>query len=162
MKGVSGQAVVTDVLIAMGLLILFSVFLIISLNFYQSRLQNDIEFNDASQRAMMIADQLVFSSGVPVNWTSSSVLLPGLVDKQGNLSYNKLANISLLNASLKELFHIGSYNFSLYVRYQNGSTILGVGESQPAAIKFSAASRRRVLYGNESAYIDAVVWKVLQ
>ncbi len=154
-----GQAVVTDVLIAMGLLVVFLAFLLYTLSYYQDKLRQDVSFNDATQKVMQIAEVLVTSPGVPVNWSSSNVVLPGLVDGERNVSYSKLVNFSVLSdAQIKDAFHIGGYNYSFQMNYQNGSTVLSFGEAI-ASRSLSVSVRRMVLYGNETAYVIFSMWK---
>ena len=155
-----GQAVVIDMIVATGIFILITVILIISLNYYNQKLARDIEYNDMAQKSMFIADTLVFSPGIPYNWTTSNYVLPGLARDDRNLSYAKLLNFTNLTADqIKDAFKIKSYNYTFAVRYQhNNSYVTRVGEFTDN-YSLIASSRRTVTYGNETVYIDFSVWK---
>ncbi len=155
-----GQVIVTDVIIALALLILTSIILIITLSYYKDKLNSDIEFNDLVQKASVITDNLAFSQGIPENWTLNTVVIPGLASWERRIVYGKLLNFSNLTSSqIKDAFHIGSYLYNFNMYYHNGTQIVGIGYNFTGKINISANSRRAVMYGNQSAYIDFNIWR---
>lgn len=154
-----GQAVITDLVIAVGLFIIIIIGLMISLNYHSNRLAEDIQFNDMTQKAMYIADTLVFSPGIPYNWTTKSYVLPGLAREERNISYQRLTNFTNMTADqVKNAFKIASYNYTFQMRYQhNNSIVFSAGEFSDNTTSI-ASSRRQVLYGNETVYLEFLIW----
>ena len=86
------QVVVTDAIIALALLILTAIFLLVTLSYSKDKLEENIEFNDISEKAAAITDALAFSPGMPANWTLQVVSVPGLARWERHISYGKLVN----------------------------------------------------------------------
>ena len=155
-----GQAVVTDIVMAFVLFSLLMVVLGVTLHYYLEKLKSDEEFNDLSFRAMRIADVLAFSSGIPDNWSTLNVQVPGLVRQERNISYWKLVNFTSLSlAQVKDSFGIGSYDFSFQLSYVNGSPLVYFGNDFTIYKNISATSRREVMFYNQSAYFDFIIWR---
>ncbi len=156
-----GQVIITDILIAVGLSVVVLAFLLVTLNYYNQKLAYDIEFTDMHNKALYIADFLAFSPGVPSNWSPTSFILPGVAAEDRRVSYPKLLNFSQTDKmQVKDAFKIRQYNYSLIMYYQHNNTpIVGAGETWAGQSNISAASRRIVIYGNETAYIDFIIWR---
>ena len=154
------QVVVTDAIIALALLILTAIFLLVTLSYSKDKLEENIEFNDISEKAAAITDALAFSPGKPANWTLQVVSVPGLARWERHISYGKLVNFTNLTSDqVRNAFKIQSYLYRLVMYYHNSSPIVGTGYNYTGQFNISANARRAVMYGNQSAYLDFYIWR---
>lgn len=156
-----GQAAVTDVIFAVVAAIVFCVMLLIVFNGYTDRLHRDIEFSAMSQRAMVIADHLASSPGVPYNWSMSNVVLPGIVDTNRQVVFGRLANFSnFTREQVQSFFGVGVYNISFVMRYfASNITLVNQWDWNRSAAVLAATSRRVVMYGSNATYIEFTLWR---
>ena len=103
----SAQTWIFDYLAAF---LMFFFLLIISISLLSS-IDAKSDYEDISREVDLVSSALM-SEGFPINWSSSSVILPGLL-KNNRLDYDKLAEFDSLGyARSKALLHVrGDYFF---------------------------------------------------
>ena len=101
--------------------LMFFFLLVISISLLSS-IDAKSMYDDINREVDLVSNSLM-SEGFPVNWNSSSVILPGLL-KNNRLDYDKLDEFDSLGYSRsKALFHVrGDYLFY----FKNSSGIMNV------------------------------------
>ena len=151
------QAIVTDLIVAVGLGIMLVIAITLSWEYYSLKLNDDATYSDMFIRASQISETLVSTPGYPKNWNSTNVIIAGLTDSDRNISEVKLNSFNLLsNQTIKDMFKINLYNFTFEVKYLNNTKISLIGESGNATT--SVNSRRLIIYRNETAILNFVIW----
>ncbi|HLD15782.1 MAG TPA: hypothetical protein VJB94_04370 [Candidatus Nanoarchaeia archaeon] len=153
------QAIITDLLVAVSIGIVLLISINLSWDYYTLKLSDDVTYSDMFIRASETSEVLVSTQGYPKNWNSNNVILAGLADYDRKISESKLSNFAALNNSaIKDMFKVNLYNFTFEMKYKiNDSNITSIGEAGNANV--SVNSRRLVIYRNEPAIVNFIVWK---
>lgn len=154
-----GQAIITDLLVAIGLGIVLLIAINLTWDYYVLKLNDDSTYSDMFIRASEISEVLVSTRGYPKNWGTTDVQIAGIVNFDRIISPEKLFNFTQLNNSqIKDMFKINQYNFTFEMKYQtNNTNITTIGETGNATI--SVNSRRLVIYRNEPTILNFIIWK---
>ncbi len=153
------QISITDLMFSFVILVILIVALFVVWNVYQLRLTESIPRTEMELYTVQMANQLTRSSGIPTNWEkldNSSILALGLADTDRIIDEEKLARFEELGYDkIREISHIGSYNFYFLLNKGNVS-VTEIGQ-YPAGQ--SVSLRRNVIYQNEAATIQVSLWQ---
>ena len=154
-----GQAIITDLLVAIGLGIILLISINLTWDYYVLKLNDDSTYSDMFVRGSQISEVLVSSKGYPKNWDTSNVQIAGLIYSDRKISESRLLTFTQVsNSAIKDMFKINLYNFTFEMNYQkNNTNITSIGETGNATT--SVNSRRLVLYRNEPTILNFIIWK---
>lgn len=115
--------------------------------------------SELSQDAHSISTVLL-SQGVPANWTVNTVVIPGILSSQNNISHYKFQELAQVyaasNIQFKQL--LGTrHNVFLEHLYLNSSTIQSLG-LKPTEADFLVQSTRYVVYNETITKLRVLVW----
>ncbi|MBN1377182.1 hypothetical protein JW949_02510 [Candidatus Woesearchaeota archaeon] len=97
------QVWVTDIIIS---LIIFTTAILLSVKITNTAFGDDIDFENVEKEADYISE-ILMSQGFPENWNKSSVIRPGLLNREKTLDISKLNNFcNLTYPYTKTLFSI--------------------------------------------------------
>lgn len=153
-----GQVAMTDLFISITLFLLLLTFFFFMWNKYTLRLADLGRHNELELLAFQTADLLTLSPGIPSVWeeNTNALQVPGLASRPGvlspqkvnafmNISYN--TTISLLNLDRFELY---------LLLKKKDHAVFEIGQYPT---RQSIRIQRRVVYQNESATLDIVLWQ---
>jgi hypothetical protein len=132
------QIITTDFFIGFGLFIILAIIIAVFLSIYQINLANNLEYNNMLSKSLHATEMLTRTPGYPINWTNDTVIIPGLISTDRNLSEHKMN--MLFNTSipdLKRMFKTSQYNISIVLKYTDGSDIESlsdIGEFKKVAL----------------------------
>lgn len=160
-----GQAVITDLFIAIAVFIILITITTIIWDLYSIRLKMRQEYEDMMLRTIQISDQLIKNPGYPTDWEykiSSDpeyVKVIGLADEDRVLSADKVEKFrtNITDDKVKDLLNIGLYNFYFIIKEQNGSALLAKGI---APIGFNTVNLARIVtYKNQPRIVEFALWR---
>lgn len=151
-----GQAVVTDVVFTVIIVVALLVSVMIEWNLYTARFAKDVEYATMVIKAQQLTELLAMTPGIPENWTNDTVQQLGLASNSRNISAEKVGNLTLLSTTrIEELLGIEGYNITFILGYSNTTNVTLITEN--ADMNISSNMRRGVIYQNESAVINFII-----
>ncbi|GEM_PF-1026875 len=151
-----GQAVITDLFIAIGIFIVLITITSVLWNLYQIRLTNRLEYDALTVKAFTISDALLKTPGNPDNWDARivdenfediDIAYPGLVVGELIVPYEKTFGLTLLTEDdLRTTFNAGQYRFGLRIRDATGQIDLYTIGKVSGSSKFSVNLARNIIY----------------
>lgn len=161
-----GQAVVTDLFIAIAVFIVLITITTIIWDLYTIRLKMRQEFEDMVIKSIQISDQLVKSSGYPLDWEfkifsdPDYIKIIGLAYDDRKLSTEKINafRTNITDQKVKDLFNIGLYNYYFTIKEKNGSILLAKGNN-PVGSFNTVNLARIIVYKNEPRIMEFALWK---
>ena len=163
----NGQAVVTDLFIAIAVFIVLVTITTVIWDLYSIRLKMRQEYEDMMIKAIHISDQLVKSPGYPLDWeyrinTTSQdyVEILGLSHNDRVLSNQKVEMFRTVipNQKVKDLLKIGLYNFYFTIKERNGTIVLAKGNN-PVGSFNTVNLARLIIYNGQPRFMEFALWK---
>lgn len=155
-----GQITTTD--LVAGTIILILIFLfnysIWSKSIFDIR-QKDTN-NEIESLALSISDYLLKYKGKPGDWEkTSNITALGLAEKDHVLDTDKVeAFLNMNYTQAKKLLGVGENEFLFRMKKPDG-TLLNESGIIPTNPQLAVNIRRLVLYNNNSAYMEFMVWR---
>ncbi|MEK6861218.1 MAG: hypothetical protein AABY07_04555 [Nanoarchaeota archaeon] len=161
-----GQAVVTDLFIAIAVFIVLVTITTVIWDLYTIRLKMRQEYEDMIVKNLQISDQLVKNPGVPNDWEYVIQQNPDYVDVLGLafddriLSSKKVEmfRTNMTNQKVKDILKIGLYNYYFVIKEQNGTPILAKGNN-PIGSFNTVNLARLVRYKDRTRIMEFALWK---
>lgn len=161
-----GQAVVTDLFIAIAIFIVLVTITTIIWDLYTIRLKMRQEFEDMIVKSIQISDQLVKNPGYPSDWEFNIASNPdyikiiGLAEDNRILSTEKVEKFrtSMTDQKIKDLFKIGLYNYYFTIKEKSGSILLAKGIN-PVGSFNTVNLARLIVYKNQTRIMEFALWK---
>ncbi|PIZ51247.1 hypothetical protein COY27_04465 [Candidatus Woesearchaeota archaeon CG_4_10_14_0_2_um_filter_33_13] len=125
-------------------------------------MQNE-NFQEMYTNAEKLSDNLI-SSGYPINWTNSSVIILGLTDGNTRLDSNKVLEFSKIDYQTSKILLATRYDFQISFKDRDnqnleilGTTILGknISIESPTTI---VPVTRFVFYNSEIIKMEVLIW----
>ncbi|MFH0868849.1 MAG: hypothetical protein V1839_01335 [archaeon] len=162
--GRKAQTVFLDLFFAVGFfLLLIGLILITSINLKYKAEQNTIR-DDLERQGILISDLLAQSPGYPTAWelNSSGAEVFGFAGPDRRIVYSKLVEFKKLAdlnyTKAKQVMGIEGEEFFLQLRNPSGTTVIATGNTTPEGHIINI--RRAVLYGNSSAQLIFLIWRL--
>ena len=152
------QISMTDFSIALIIFMILITAIILNLNKYPLRLNQDQDKNEMLITSLQIADLLIKTPGTPSAWENNpeSLKIIGLADNNKLLSKDKVNKfINLDYQKAKSYFNY--YDFNFKILYTNNTDIIEYGASFNGTS--SITTRRYIVYDNEKAIMEIEIWK---
>ena len=158
-----GQTLATDYVISLSI---FAVVLIASISLWnvaESKKTWSFDIDRMQKKAMIAADTLVKTRGVPHGWTNESVEEIGISSRDHVINgtlFDNLLNVNYADARI--LFGLESYEFYINITNQTSGQVASYGNA-PQNAKDLALIRRIAFFENNSAPVRAIlsfyVWR---
>ncbi|MCK4555019.1 MAG: hypothetical protein KAT83_00275 [Candidatus Aenigmarchaeota archaeon] len=158
-----GQTLATDYVISLSV---FAVILIASISLWnvaESKKTWSFDIDRMQKKAMIAADTLVKTGGVPDGWTNESVEEIGISSRDHVINGTLFGNmLEIPYADARFLFGLETYEFHINLTNQTGWQIASYG-SVPQNAEDLALIRRIAFFENNSASVRAIlsfyVWR---
>jgi hypothetical protein len=152
-----GQVVGFDLMIAVAIFMLISIFLVFTWVEYNHKIDQRVEYNDMIATGLQTTNILVKSPGYPWNWNTTDVEFIGLVDEDRQISQAKLDQfLNMSYADLRNKLKTGPYDFYFNLEKTDGENVtLGLTPSGERQFRLE----RYVKHGNEKAKLQLTLWK---
>lgn len=156
MRTCKGQVFTTDFIVALSVF-LFVLFLALVLSNNVNLRVNDIEeYNELEEASFNAVNQLILSSGEPINWNQFSDLNEvnslGLAESRNVLDKNKVQwlvdNNSLQYNGIKQLLGLGKYELRVSLQDMNGMELKKIGVDADENKQVISVERYVVYDGN--------------
>jgi len=141
MRNKKAQAAITDLFVAIAIFITLVTITTTMWNLYSSRLSGRVAYDDMVVKSFQLSDVMFKTSGNPSTWETldfssqgdiDSLMYVGMVDNQDQITYDKVVGLGSLinegNETLKDIFHIGQYNFNFKMLNATGSLMYDFGD----------------------------------
>ena len=161
-----GQAVITDLFIAIAVFIVLVTITTIIWDLYTIRLKMRQDFEDMVVKSIQISDQLVKNPGYPSDWefnipsNPDYIKILGLAEDDRRLSSDKIDKFrtNMTDQKIKELLKIGLYNYYFTIKEKNGSILLAKGNN-PIGSFNTVNLARLVIYKSQPRIMEFALWK---
>ncbi len=158
-----GQTLTTDYVVSLSI---FAVVLIASISLWnvaESKKTWSFDIDRMQKKAMIAADTLVKTSGVPNGWTNESIEEIGISSKDHVINGTLFDNLLTVNyADARSLFGLETYEFYINITNQTGGQIASYGNA-PQNAEDLALIRRIAFFENDSTLVRAIlsfyVWR---
>jgi hypothetical protein len=142
-------------------LVIFLIIVAISVSLWNKNVYNmglKEKRTEMENLVLLISDQMVKSSGIPGDWSSTTVAAIGLSKSDNVLDSSKVSNfVGLSKEKTKALLGIRNYNFIFRLRSTNETILVEYGDL-PSDASESVIGRRVVLYEGGSTIMDFGLW----
>lgn len=155
------QAIATDLFIALAIFVLITAFIIYLWNDYNTKLNEDVEYERLQILAYQITNQLVKTQGLPKSWEKNPSGFDeiGLATSDRKLSTGKVDSfISLPYDSVRNALNLEGYGYSFKVKSSANNVLKSSGETIPEGTE-AVGLERYVIYDNEKAILEFKIWK---
>ena len=164
MKWKRGQAVVTDLFVAIAVFVILVTIISLSWDLYQIRFIKKIEYDDMILRTFHASDSLIKSKGIPTNWNHLyPPTLPqelGLVNLERTIDDKKLAKFRNMSGNdIENILKIKPYKFYWVLKNETGAILITHGT--PPSGKLNVNVARLVIYKGKPSAMELSIWKPL-
>lgn len=154
------QAIAADLFISLFVFILLVAIILFLWNDYNTRLNDDVEYERMQLVAYQITDQLVKSQGVPVAWEKdpSNFQEIGLATSDRMLSKEKVDEFAKLPYNdVRKAFHLEGYGYNFNITTLSNKILKSSGGSFEGTE--AVGLERYVIYDGEKAIFKFQIWK---
>ena len=152
-----------DAFFALSIFIIILVLFTVTLNNYNYKLSERVDYDNMVAKAFQISDLLVKNEGRPVDWGATNITaeIIGIASEDRVLSETKINRLRNLSVNqTKSIFKIYGNNFYISLKNSSGGNITSYGNPfNQSSSKKVVNIKRYVLYNNASTILEFSIWK---
>lgn len=160
------QTAIIDLFIALSIFILLVMIIVYLWNDYNTRINEDVEYEKMQLKAYQVTNQLVKTQGNPFSWEKNPNNFKeiGLVTFDRNISAEKLeAFVALARTdnkynNIRSSFNLDGYGFNFNLTTLSNKNLKSSGGT-PEGDEEIISVERYVIYGDEEAIFRFKIWK---
>lgn len=160
------QVAVIDLFIALSIFILLIMIIVYLWNDYNTRINEDVEYERMQLAAYQITNQLIKTQGIPRAWEKDPLNFEeiGLVTIDRNLSAEKVDTFVTLSRTnnqynlIKQSFNLEGYGYNFNITTLSNEDIKSSGGT-PKGTEEVIGIERYVMYNGEKTSFKFKIWK---